>query len=323
MKKLLILLFLPLQLFAQQGVYNQNAGVSKVNAPAPRDQYNNVKGDNYDLVPDKAFEKVEVQGVQKLKKDEKITVSEYNYAPVTSKSGAPAPVVKAKPRTVGTYGDVTVLVLFLCQDSGADFEKPRKALESKGFSVYLYYDFPPAPTEFKRALELSTQLWVISDRTQKLSSEHQTLIKKYFDEGHGVYIFGDNDPYNADADPLANLLVGSGLAGDDMGNEVVGLKKNSDKSGLVPDHLITTGLENVFEGITISTVKETKDLKPIMYSSVGKLVTAAYENNGKRLIIDGGFTRLYAKWETAGTDRYIKNAAAWLVNMEKFGIKKK
>ena len=39
----------------------------------------------------------------------------------------------------------------------------------------------------------------------------------------------------------------------------------------------------------------------------------------KRLIFDGGFTRLYCNWDTAGTGRYVKNAAAWLANVERFG----
>ena len=44
-----------------------------------------------------------------------------------------------------------------------------------------------------------------------------------------------------------------------------------------------------------------------------------YEKDGKRAIFDGGFTRLYNGWETAGTPRYVKNAAAWLANYERFG----
>ncbi|MDB4961201.1 MAG: hypothetical protein JWP01_1200 [Myxococcales bacterium] len=39
------------------------------------------------------------------------------------------------------------------------------------------------------------------------------------------------------------------------------------------------------------------------------------------LLIKGGFTRLSYKWDTAGTGRYIKNAAAWLANFERFGDK--
>ncbi len=38
--------------------------------------------------------------------------------------------------------------------------------------------------------------------------------------------------------------------------------------------------------------------------------------------MDGGFTRLYCNWDTAGTVRYVANAATWLVNVErtKMGI---
>jgi hypothetical protein len=85
--------------------------------------------------------------------------------------------------------------------------------------------------------------------------------------------------------------------------------------------LVTTGLETVYEGITIATISENESLQPLIYGSEGNLVTAVYEKNGKRAILDGGFTRLYYKWETAGTDRYVKNAAAWLVNMENLSLK--
>ena len=50
------------------------------------------------------------------------------------------------------------------------------------------------------------------------------------------------------------------------------------------------------------------------------LVSAAYEKDGKRAILDGGFTRLYCKWETAGTDRFVVNAASWLVNVDNFEL---
>lgn len=35
-------------------------------------------------------------------------------------------------------------------------------------------------------------------------------------------------------------------------------------------------------------------------------------------MIDGGFTRLAVSWDDAGTARFVKNAAAWLVNAERF-----
>jgi hypothetical protein len=55
-----------------------------------------------------------------------------------------------------------------------------------------------------------------------------------------------------------------------------------------------------------------------MTGSDSDLITAVYDRDGKRAIIDGGFTRLYNKWDEAGTARFVKNAASWLVNWERF-----
>ena len=63
----------------------------------------------------------------------------------------------------------------------------------------------------------------------------------------------------------------------------------------------------------------TQYLKPLVYSSDKKVVTAYSDVDGKRLLIDGGFTRLCVDWNSAGTDRYIVNAAGWLGNFERFG----
>ena len=90
----------------------------------------------------------------------------------------------------------------------------------------------------------------------------------------------------------------------------------------MPNHLITTGLQQIYEGITIATIQDNQNLKPLIYNSEGNVVAAYYEQNGKRAILDGGFTRLYVSWDEAGTGRYVKNAAAWLVNYEKFATNK-
>ncbi len=60
-------------------------------------------------------------------------------------------------------------------------------------------------------------------------------------------------------------------------------------------------------------------LSPLVVGSAGNLVTAVYDHDGKRAVLDGGFTRLYINWDTAGTARYVKNAASWLANHERFG----
>lgn len=216
----------------------------------------------------------------------------------------------------GAFDGQTILVLQLYSEPSFDFKSPEAALKEKGFSVYRYINNPPDASQLKKDLMKSCQLWIISDSYSKLNEDHLKVIKQYFDAGHGIYIWGDNDPYYADANKVAQYLFDGEMTGNLMGDHPVGIQAKENNPGLRPGHLITTGLENVYEGITIATISENKDLQPLIYGSANNLVTAVYDKNGKRAILDGGFTRLYYKWETAGTDRYVKNAAAWLVNLE-------
>jgi hypothetical protein len=66
-------------------------------------------------------------------------------------------------------------------------------------------------------------------------------------------------------------------------------------------------------------VQPNQVLSPLIYGSADNLVAGFYDAKGKRAIFDGGFTRLFLKWDSAGTARYVKNAAAWLTNVERFG----
>lgn len=222
----------------------------------------------------------------------------------------------------GAFEGQTILVLQLYTESSFDFKAPEKALKEKGFGVFRYISNPPDANQLKKDLSQSCQLWIISDSYSKLNEDHLKVIKKFFDEGHGIYIWGDNDPYYADANKVANYLFGGEMTGNLMGDNPVGIQVDSKSPGIREGHLVTTGLENVYEGITIATISENDHLKPLIYGSAGNLVTAVYEKDGKRAILDGGFTRLYYKWETAGTDRYVKNAAAWLVNFENLSMNK-
>ena len=220
----------------------------------------------------------------------------------------------------GAFDGQTIVVLQLYTGENFDFEKPKAALKEKGFSVYRYSNQPPTPEELKKSLDKACQFWLISSTTQMLTPEHVKVIREFYESGKGIYIWGDNDPYHADADYLANALVGVTMSGYYMGNQTVTFKTETSTSGMRKDHLITTGLENVFEGITISTVHDPNSvMTPLIWSTDGNVVTAILDDQQHRLIIDGGFTRLYCNWDSAGTGRYVKNAAAWLVNVEKFG----
>ncbi|HEX9100746.1 MAG TPA: hypothetical protein VF997_01015, partial [Polyangia bacterium] len=124
-----------------------------------------------------------------------------------------------------------------------------------------------------------------------------------------------------DANRVAEALFGTKMLGNVPGDQTVNLWPKPGVHGILPNHLLTTGLHYLYEGITIATIQPNQVLKPLVYGHEDNLVAAYYDANGKRAILDGGFTRLYYKWDTAGTGRYVKNAAAWLVNVERFGNK--
>jgi hypothetical protein len=169
-------------------------------------------------------------------------------------------------------------------------------------------------------LDGACQLWLISDRTGRLGKEHVEALREFFDSGRGLYIWGDNEPYYHDANCVAHAVFGSGMRGDTRGDKTVTLQKEPGAPGFV-SHLITTGLEYLYEGVTIASIDANPQLKPLIYGSAKNVVVALYDADGKRAIIDGGFTRLFVKWDTAGTGRYVANAAGWLANFERFGKK--
>lgn len=221
----------------------------------------------------------------------------------------------------GAFEGQTVAVLHFYTGEGFDFSLPKEALKQKGFSIYRWMNQAPSVKELEQGLAKACQLWIISDQQRHLTPAHIAVIKKFFDAGHGVYIWGDNEPYYADANAVAQALLGTRMLGNVMGDQTVGLDKQvqGKQVGLKRRHLLSTGLEALYEGITIATIQPNETLQPLLYGSAGNLVSAFHDRDGKRAILDGGFTRLFIKWDTAGTGRYVKNAAAWLVNAERFG----
>ncbi len=221
----------------------------------------------------------------------------------------------------GAFEGQTVAVLHFYTGENFDFSLPKAALAEKGFSVYRWQNQAPSPEELAKALEKANQLWIISGASRHLNPKHLQIIDDYFDAGHGVYIWGDNQPYYADANAVAQKLFGGEMQGNLMGDQVVGLASEDSASmgKLARGHDITTGLEHLYEGVTIATIQPHKDLEPLVTGSAGNLVTAIYDKDGKRAVLDGGFTRLYLKWDSAGTARYVKNAGSWLANYERHG----
>jgi hypothetical protein len=213
----------------------------------------------------------------------------------------------------GSIIKAKVVALNLCSE--ANFYQPKAALERKGFTLLEFRDC----ADLSARLVDAAELWIVSGPHQYLTSDALDAIESFFHDGRGLYIWGDNDPYFADANLVLQRLFNVAMFGNSPGDQVVSMLTQGKTSGLVPGHLVTTGLVNIYEGITIAEVPTTELLRPLVYGSNGRVVTAYFDHDGCRAIVDGGFTRLYHKWESAGTDRYIVNAAGWLLNIERFG----
>ncbi|MFO0599919.1 MAG: hypothetical protein U0228_31710 [Myxococcaceae bacterium] len=271
-------------------------------------QYNPLAGHN---APAPAAEKVQVRAADG-KLEEKIVYKEVKRDSYGNATGSQYDLA-----VNGAFSGQTVLIIDLYNQP---MPAAEAAIKQKGFSVVHYHQVPSLK-EFTAGLEKSNQVWIIAscDDSVHLSKEHQQAVKRFFDSGHGVYLWGDNDPCNADADSLASMLIDARVKGDLPGDQVVSRSDGPGKPGVVRDHLLSTGVENVYEGVTVATVKPSGKLTPVIWGSAGNLITAAFEDHGKRLILDGGYTRLSYKWESAGTGRYVMNAAAWLANYERFG----
>ena len=217
----------------------------------------------------------------------------------------------------GAFDGYKIVIADLCRET--NLQEPLKALKKKGFSVIVFKEKFPLG-KIKAILDDDKcQLWLIADRTSHLSKEDYTFIYELFNSGRGLYLWSDNDPYFADINPILSKLFNSEMSGNYIGEKILSIQKNNEGPGIIKDHLITTGVQNFYEGITISNVRIDGGLCPLVYSSDGKIVTAYYDLDGKRCLVDGGFTRLYYKWNSAGTDRFVVNCAAWLTNLERFG----
>lgn len=217
----------------------------------------------------------------------------------------------------GSFRGYVIIVLNLCDE--CDFTQPKLALQKKGFRI-IEHRTMPSPLFLKQLLSYeNSQLWIISHKKPYMNDKHIEIIHEYFNSGHGVYVWGDNDPYYADANVLLERMFNTEMYGNSRGDCVLGMQTKPCKAGFIPNHPIATGIMNFYEGITIAEVAVKQNLIPLLYGSNDKVVAAYYDSLNKRAIVDGGFTRLYFKWDSAGTDRYIVNAAAWLANVEYFG----
>ena len=155
-------------------------------------------------------------------------------------------------------------------------------------------------------------------------------IEKFVRSGRGLCLLADNDPFVTEASELGKRLFGVTVSGNYQGTKIAYVKNGElrpddiKKFGgdyEVPSHPLLTGVNFVYEGITISTTRQwAGKLEVALPASDGNPVVLVSKEPELRVVIDCGFTR-YCHGPsdrasfinmTAGTTRLAQNIAAFL-----------
>ncbi len=158
-----------------------------------------------------------------------------------------------------------------------------------------------------------TQLWYLSGSSPTLSVSQTQMIVDYVRQGNGLAIWADNEPFYADANILAQALIGSRFSGNKMADRVMVPGPQRSRGHFV-EHQLTQGVNNLYEGITICTIHDAPAVTLLGQSHDGQFCLGCFESEGRRVVLDTGFTKLYPDrlHRSAGLGRYLANIAFWL-----------
>jgi len=176
-------------------------------------------------------------------------------------------------------------------------------------------------SDFVKELDNHDQAWIVSGNTAPPPSlNFANAIKEYNMSGRGVCLWTDNVPYVETAAEWAKQIFECTFVGDYGGgkNLVLGDAKTKGQFGR---HLLTSGVTSLFEGLTISHPTNTAKMEVLACATDGNPCIAFVDypsipDKQGRIVIDCGCTKLYNQWDTAGTARYVRNVAVWLLGLD-------
>jgi hypothetical protein len=221
----------------------------------------------------------------------------------------------------GAYVEFSILI---GQFYNFDMQKPIDALKVKGFQV------KHVQTENECITELASNryqiAWIIST-LQIQNSSFNSALTTFHSSGGAIFLFADNTPYVCHASEFLKAKFGITVEGNYYGCKTLTYKENShQQAGHFGQHEIFTGITNLYEGETIchpvySTPASRTVFVTIATATDGNSCIAVHDppstSTEGRLCLDCGFTKLFCKWDAAGTARYIVNASCWLLGIEK------
>ncbi|KAN0015982.1 hypothetical protein ACTFIU_005932 [Dictyostelium citrinum] len=200
-----------------------------------------------------------------------------------------------------------------------------KDLKSKGFQTVEAL----TQKDFITKLPQSDLALIISGYTNDNTTTEQEFtdkVEEYHKVGKGLFIWNDNTPYTLHGNWVTQRLYGITANGNEPGKQDLTLGNGLDKQHF-SSHLVTSGIVNLYEGITISSFADLTPangkLEVLATSSQGNkimLVSSTdptkVDANCGRVVIDSGFTKLFAQFFSAGTSRYVKNCCVWLLALD-------
>ena len=175
---------------------------------------------------------------------------------------------------------------------------------------------------------------VALSRTHPLEEKDYKAIVDFVKAGKGLCLLADDEPFTKEADELAKRLFGVRVTGNYLADKVATVKGR----GLAPaelrkfgaqyevdDHPLLTGVNFLFEGITVSNISKSDKLDVAIRASDGQALVVVSKVPGVRVVIDCGFTRychgpdarVSYILKTAGTVRLGQNIAAYLAGNDK------
>lgn len=235
----------------------------------------------------------------------------------------------------GAFAGYTIVIGSFCSE--AELSQPTAALKKKGFTLRV------TTSESQCAAWLSDAEvdigWIISSRSAP-SPDIVAAATAFHRSGRGLFIFADNDPYFTHANAILAPLYDVHISGNYHGTKMLefdsaehgGYGSVQPATGKFCKHLLFTGIQHLYEGVTISHPAPSAHFQSIATATDGHIAIAVLDpipskfnidreckvdRKVGRIVVDTGFTKLFVSWDTAGTERYIVNASIWLVGTER------
>jgi hypothetical protein len=220
----------------------------------------------------------------------------------------------------GAFSKFIVLIVDFHLTSGAE-QTLIPALHKKGFKVTVAKTMPAFLDQLKQKFDII--IFISGHKSTGNDEEFKAAILKAHHEGVGIFMFSDNRPFFYHCNLVLPEMAGCTLIGNDQGNQKLVYGADPLEPGRFDmNHLLFSGINNMFEGVTISYPTNGHKFKVVASNTHGRPVICILESTKKtgRVVVDFGFTKLRTVyWQETGQARYIVNSCVWLVDLERRG----